>query len=651
MMRTATSPAIPIPVSFATCYAAWRRTRRGKRPSMNRLAFEGHWLDRLLALKTDLREGRWQPARTVSFVVDHPKTREIHAPDFADRIVHHLLVERLEKLYEPVFIHDSFANRKGKGSHAAVDRLQSFMRSRNGQGWFLQLDIHNFFNTIHRPTLYQLLCRRIERVARHAGRRACPRPDRGPESGSVWRRMTPDSAGRSPVYPEPVEGLHPGYSEPHELGPGCGSGFSRESRAHSRLKPLLQDATACLPARTGLPLAHAQALRSLCHKLLAGKTQERVRDPAKAARLPPHKRLANAAPGCGLPVGNLTSQFFANVYLNELDQFVKHTLKCRHYLRYVDDFILLADAPEQLQAWQAQIADFLQERLHLRCKDEALLAPLREGVDFLGYRSFTHHRLVRPRVVTHCCEKLEAWGRKHVQRCLRTDHVARMQAKPESGNPGWQGTPDSVALHPGYGGPREPGQFIWLKAPVADLHAMLASYWGHFTHADSVRLRQSLFARFPWLDCLYHLQADGSLNPRWELDAASFAGQCDALRAAWPQALCLIEKGNRFLSLSPWERVGVREKDAAARFEGAHIRRVRTAHADQAFAHAVACDDGRNGAQCAPYGLGHEFDAVGVQAFKARLRAAGVAYVCAAQTGWLRHGARRREIVEWFVPV
>jgi len=137
------SPVIAVPVNLAACYAAWLKARRGKRPSANQMAFEVRWLDRLLELKTALRTGRWQPARTVSFVVTHPKTREIHAPDFADRVVHHLLVERLEKLYEPIFIHDSYANRTGKGSHAAVDRLQQFMRSRNGRGWYLQLDIHN----------------------------------------------------------------------------------------------------------------------------------------------------------------------------------------------------------------------------------------------------------------------------------------------------------------------------------------------------------------------------------------------------------------------------------------------------------------------------------------------------------------------------
>ena len=116
---------IPVPVSLAACHAAWQRAQRGKKASVSQLAFEARWLDRLQCLTATLRVGQWQPVRTVSFVVTHLKTREIHAPEFADRLVHHVPVARLEKLYEPVFIHDAYANRAGRGSPAAVQRLQT----------------------------------------------------------------------------------------------------------------------------------------------------------------------------------------------------------------------------------------------------------------------------------------------------------------------------------------------------------------------------------------------------------------------------------------------------------------------------------------------------------------------------------------------
>ena len=73
--------------------------------------------------------------------------------------------------------------------------------------------------------------------------------------------------------------------------------------------------------------------------------------PSLLARVPGHKQLMNAEPGRGLPIGNLTSQFFANVYLNEFDQFVKHTLGCAHYVRYVDDFVLMSNSAAELARW------------------------------------------------------------------------------------------------------------------------------------------------------------------------------------------------------------------------------------------------------------------------------------------------------------
>lgn len=79
----------------------------------------------LLALREELVERRYRPGRSVCFVTTRPKLREIFAADFRDRVVHHLLVDHLERIWEPVFIHDSYACRRGKGVHAGVDRLQA----------------------------------------------------------------------------------------------------------------------------------------------------------------------------------------------------------------------------------------------------------------------------------------------------------------------------------------------------------------------------------------------------------------------------------------------------------------------------------------------------------------------------------------------
>ncbi|MDD5193911.1 MAG: RNA-directed DNA polymerase, partial [Candidatus Nanoarchaeia archaeon] len=100
----------------------------------------------------------------------------------------------------------------------------------------------------------------------------------------------------------------------------------------------------------------------------------------------------------GMPLGNLTSQFFANVYLNELDYFVKHKLKAKYYLRYVDDFVILHSSIEQLKILKEQINNFLGSRLKLELHpDKSKIIPLSKGIDFVGFRNFYNHRLLRKR--------------------------------------------------------------------------------------------------------------------------------------------------------------------------------------------------------------------------------------------------------------
>jgi len=100
----------------------------------------------------------------------------------------------------------------------------------------------------------------------------------------------------------------------------------------------------------------------------------------------------------GMPLGNLTSQFFANVYLNELDYFIKHRLKAKHYIRYVDDFVILHNSKEQLVIWKQEIDRFLREKLKLELHPQkSKIIPLPRGVDFVGFRNFYYHRLLRKR--------------------------------------------------------------------------------------------------------------------------------------------------------------------------------------------------------------------------------------------------------------
>lgn len=102
--------------------------------------------------------------------------------------------------------------------------------------------------------------------------------------------------------------------------------------------------------------------------------------------IPDEKSLLKQPEGKGLPIGNYTSQFFANLYLNKLDHFVKRNLKCEFYARYVDDFILISADKEALIRWQNQIRDFILKKLNLALSDEkTILQPVKRGIDFLGY--------------------------------------------------------------------------------------------------------------------------------------------------------------------------------------------------------------------------------------------------------------------------
>jgi RNA-directed DNA polymerase len=363
-------------VSLHSLYRAWQRASRGKKPSANQMTFNVRWADRLLDIQRQIEEGTWSPLPTTCFIATRPKAREIHAPDFSDRVVHHWLVPQLEAIYEPRFIHDSYANRTGKGSHAAVRRARQFIRevhSGQGGGYYLQLDVHNFFNSIHRPTLWAMLKKQL--------------------------------------------------------------------------------------MRAGLPSEAQKVAHALIRR---GPVEQGViyrATPAQRALVPSHKQLVNANAGCGLPIGNLSSQFLANVYLDALDQFVKHELKAKRYLRYVDDFVLFHEDQAVLAGWQARIERFLSVQLRLRLKDDIRLRPLGDGLDFLGYVLYPTHTRVRRRVVSHAKQALVAWSQgRVVQRHIRA-------------------TPTE------------------LRA----VQSIAASYAGHFKHANSFRLRMGLRKRFPWL--------------------------------------------------------------------------------------------------------------------------------------------------------
>ncbi len=98
----------------------------------------------------------------------------------------------------------------------------------------------------------------------------------------------------------------------------------------------------------------------------------------------------------GLPLGNLTSQLFVNVYMNEFDQFVKHKIKARYYIRYADDFVFVSDDKKWLEAILPKISEFLWDKLRLQLHPKKVsIRTLGSGVDFLGWVNFPDHRVLR----------------------------------------------------------------------------------------------------------------------------------------------------------------------------------------------------------------------------------------------------------------
>lgn len=118
--------------------------------------------------------------------------------------------------------------------------------------------------------------------------------------------------------------------------------------------------------------------------------------------------------GIGIPVGNLTSQLFANIYLNKLDQYIKHTLGADNYMRYMDDFIILSPDKEQLRRWLADIERFLRDELQLELNPKTTILAAKNGIDFVGYKHRATHRKVRPDSIKRIKKTIKKYERGNI---------------------------------------------------------------------------------------------------------------------------------------------------------------------------------------------------------------------------------------------
>ena len=201
---------------------------------------------------------------------------------FRDRVVHHAVVNVLEPIFEPVFIYDSYATRKGKGTHKAIRRAQAFLKRGH---YYYKTDVAKFFDSVDHDTLLRLV-----------------------------QRKTKD------------------------------------------------DNVLCLVERI---IRNSDISRGLSR-------------------------------GKGLPIGNLTSQFFANVYLDPLDHFIKDAIGVKRYIRYMDDLVVFSDSKDYLKAVMSELRAFCDRHLELSLHPNSTCLNSRmNGIPFLGFRIFPNLLRIR----------------------------------------------------------------------------------------------------------------------------------------------------------------------------------------------------------------------------------------------------------------
>ncbi len=317
-METPMSHAEP---SFFELTKAYFDCRKNKRNTPSALAFEQNLERNLIKLHEELVDGSYTPGKSICFVVTRPKAREVWAADFRDRIVHHLLYNKIAPRFYAGFIADSCACIPGRGTLYAANRLTAKIRSAS-QNWsnptyYLKCDLANFFVSIDKNILQKQLEKRV--------------------AEPFWSKLMHTILWHDPRLNVEIRGE----------------------------KELL-------------------------------------------AKVPQHKRLTEQPSHLGLPIGNLSSQFFANVYLNTLDQHIKHKVGAKHYIRYVDDFILLHDSTDWLNAALKEISAWLPMALGAKLNtSKTILQPVSRGVDFVGHVIKPWHTVTRKRTVSEALSRID----------------------------------------------------------------------------------------------------------------------------------------------------------------------------------------------------------------------------------------------------
>jgi len=247
--------------------------------------------DNIFSLYNELKNKTYRHSNYTSFYIKDPKLRKIQKAIVKDRVLHHAIFIILYPVFDKSFVHDSYSCRINKGTHRAINRLNSFARkiSKNNTRtcFILKCDIKKYFDSINQDILINLIKEKIK------------------DENTIW----------------------------------------------------------------------------LIEKIIKSFSK-------------------------GLPLGNITSQLLANIYLGELDKFVKHKLKIKYYVRYCDDFVVLDENYTKLKILITAVNDFLNRNLKLRLHPNKIsIGKYHKGVDFLGYVSFPHFRVLRTKTKNRMLKK------------------------------------------------------------------------------------------------------------------------------------------------------------------------------------------------------------------------------------------------------
>ncbi|MEI3545352.1 MAG: RNA-directed DNA polymerase [Alphaproteobacteria bacterium] len=292
-------------IELEDIFSAYYECRKNKRRTINALAFEADFEENLIRLWRDINDRSYMPGRSIAFIVSEPVQREVFAADFRDRIVHHLIINKLNHLFEAQFINDSYSCREGKGTQYGVNRIAEFIRlcSENytKDCYILKMDIQSFFMSINKAILFRKL----------------------------------------------REFVLENYHESDRL-----------------------------------------LLIELIYKVIFNNPQDNCYIKGRRSDwkgLPKSKSLFTVAKGKGLPIGNLTSQIFANFYLNFFDKFVVETCGVKYYGRYVDDFVIVHEDKAFLLGLKDRLKEFIQRELAMTLHPKKVyLQHYTKGVKFIG---------------------------------------------------------------------------------------------------------------------------------------------------------------------------------------------------------------------------------------------------------------------------